>query len=163
MVQNNLDSKSLVERAQDLSFPSSVVEFMQGKIGQPPYGFPEPLRSKILRGKPTVDGRPGQDLTPVDFDKLRSDLEHKHGRTLRCDFKHTLSTVMCAGQDLCGVKSSTFREPEHQSPKNFLFLLIFATFRLWDISYGLPKIPGLLYILLLKFTVVSYMVIQNIV
>jgi pyruvate carboxylase len=49
MVQNDLDEHSLVEKAEQLSFPSSVVEFMQGYIGQPSFGFPEPLRSRILK------------------------------------------------------------------------------------------------------------------
>lgn len=49
MVQNELDEHSLVEKADTLSFPASVVEFMQGYIGQPSFGFPEPLRSKILK------------------------------------------------------------------------------------------------------------------
>jgi hypothetical protein len=47
MVQNNLDEHSLVEKAEQLSFPGSVVEFMQGYIGQPSFGFPEPLRAKV--------------------------------------------------------------------------------------------------------------------
>ena len=49
MVQNDLDEHSLVEKADTLSFPASVVEFMQGYIGQPSFGFPEPLRTKILK------------------------------------------------------------------------------------------------------------------
>jgi pyruvate carboxylase len=44
MVQNNLSKESVQERAAELSFPSSVVEFLQGFIGQPHGGFPEPLR-----------------------------------------------------------------------------------------------------------------------
>ena len=103
MVQNKLTRETLLERADELSFPSSVVEFMQastyihtscscfvnvvlyfqGQIGQPPYGFPEPLRTKILRGKPKMDGRPGEQLAPLDFDKKKEELEEKHGRTLR--------------------------------------------------------------------------------
>ena len=49
MVQNDLDEHSVVERAEQLSFPGSVVEFMQGYIGQPSFGFPEPLRSRVLK------------------------------------------------------------------------------------------------------------------
>lgn len=37
----------------------------------------------MLRGKPKIDGRPGDSLAPLDFDKLRTDLEEKHGRKLR--------------------------------------------------------------------------------
>jgi len=83
MVQNELTRETLLERAEDLSFPKSVVQFMQGHIGQPPYGFPEPLRTKVLRGKPKVDGRPGADMPPVDFEALQKELEEKHGRKLR--------------------------------------------------------------------------------
>jgi pyruvate carboxylase len=85
MVQNGLNREMLVERAGELSFPKSVVEFMQGKIGQPPYGFPEPLRSRILRGKmdDVDDSRPGENLAPLDFDQLKAELEDKHGRHMR--------------------------------------------------------------------------------
>lgn len=82
MVQNNLTRETLVDRADDLSFPKSVVDFMQGNVGQPPYGFPEPLRTKVLRGKPKVDGRPGENAKPVDLDAVKVELEEKHGRTL---------------------------------------------------------------------------------
>uniref|UniRef100_A0A7E4VII3 Pyruvate carboxylase n=2 Tax=Panagrellus redivivus TaxID=6233 RepID=A0A7E4VII3_PANRE len=83
MVQNNLTKETVVERAEELSFPTSVVEFLQGQIGQPPYGFPEPLRTKVLRGKPKIENRPGEDLPSLDFAKLQADLEDKHGRKLR--------------------------------------------------------------------------------
>jgi len=54
MVQNKLSPADVLEKAEELSFPSSVVEYMQGLIGQPPGGFPEPLRSKILKGKKEI-------------------------------------------------------------------------------------------------------------
>ncbi|EFP05831.1 hypothetical protein GCK72_018113 [Caenorhabditis remanei] len=82
MVQNGLTRETLVDRADDLSFPKSVVDFMQGNVGQPPYGFPEPLRTKVLRGKPKVDGRPGENAKPVDLDAVKVELEEKHGRPL---------------------------------------------------------------------------------
>eukprot|EP00064_Thunnus_orientalis_P008642 superscaffoldBa00001045_g8665 len=46
MVQNNLTRAEVEERADELSFPLSVVEFLQGFIGIPHGGFPEPFRSK---------------------------------------------------------------------------------------------------------------------
>jgi pyruvate carboxylase len=36
MVQNKLSPKDVLDKAEELSFPSSVVEYMQGLIGQPP-------------------------------------------------------------------------------------------------------------------------------
>lgn len=82
MVQNDLSAKDVEEQAADLSFPTSVVEFMQGNIGVPTGGFPEPLRTKILKGLKPVVGRPGEHLPPLDFAKLKLDLEKKHNQTL---------------------------------------------------------------------------------
>ncbi|GIY75433.1 pyruvate carboxylase, mitochondrial [Caerostris darwini] len=79
MVQNKLSAKEIEERAEDLSFPSSVIEFMQGYIGIPHGGFVEPLRSRILKGLDRIEGRPGASLPALDFAKLKSDLEDKHG------------------------------------------------------------------------------------
>lgn len=47
MVQNELTEEEVLERADSLSFPGSVVEYFQGYLGIPPYGFPEPLRTKV--------------------------------------------------------------------------------------------------------------------
>lgn len=83
MVQNDLSAKDVEERAGDLSFPTSVVEFMQGNIGIPTGGFPEPLRTKILKGLKPVSGRPGEHLPPLDFAKLKQDLERKHNQVVK--------------------------------------------------------------------------------
>ncbi|GAB6023353.1 hypothetical protein CHUAL_008153 [Chamberlinius hualienensis] len=82
MVQNKLSSKDLLEKAENLSFPKSVVEFMQGFVGEPYGGFPEPLRSKILKGLSPIKGRPGETLQSLNFDKLKSDLTEKHGQNI---------------------------------------------------------------------------------
>ncbi|XP_071794200.1 pyruvate carboxylase, mitochondrial-like [Asterias amurensis] len=79
MVQNKMDGATLLEKAEELSFPTSVVEFMQGYLGQPYGGFPEPLRSKIIKDGPRIDKRPGEMLPPMDFDKLKEELVEKHG------------------------------------------------------------------------------------
>jgi len=77
MVQNGLDFNDVKKNAGSLSFPTSVVEFMQGMIGQPYGGFPEPLRSEILKDLPVVEGRPGETMQPLDFDSLKQDLSTK--------------------------------------------------------------------------------------
>ena len=48
MVQNKLSADQVLQNAEELSFPKSAVEFMQGYVGIPHGGFPEPLRSKVL-------------------------------------------------------------------------------------------------------------------
>lgn len=82
MVQNKLSAKDVEERAEELSFPVSVVEYFQGLLGEPPGGYPEPLRTKMLKGIPKINGRPGANMEPFDFDKLREELKGKFGSNL---------------------------------------------------------------------------------
>ena len=51
MVSQNLTPEMVLEQAESLAFPESVVEYFQGYLGVPPGGFPEPLRSKVLAGR----------------------------------------------------------------------------------------------------------------
>ena len=44
--------------------PDSVIEFLRGELGDPPGGWPEPLRTKALAGRPPA--KPTQELTPDD-------------------------------------------------------------------------------------------------
>lgn len=78
MVQNKLTAELVEEKAAELSFPKSVVEYFQGHLGEPPGGYPEPLRTKVLKGAPTLSGRPGASLEPVDFGALKDELCEKH-------------------------------------------------------------------------------------
>ncbi|KAH8254209.1 hypothetical protein KR032_008870 [Drosophila birchii] len=78
MVQNDLTADQVLEKAEELSFPKSVVEYLQGAIGIPHGGFPEPLRSRVLKDMPRIEGRPGAELEPLDFAKLKKDLNESH-------------------------------------------------------------------------------------
>ncbi|TFY72302.1 hypothetical protein EVG20_g701 [Dentipellis fragilis] len=80
MTQNSLSKEDVIARADQLDFPSSVVEFFQGYLGQPVGGFPEPLRTNIIRNKPRIDGRPGTSLEPIDFKKTKAELRSKFGK-----------------------------------------------------------------------------------
>jgi len=79
MVQNKLSGADVLERADELSFPLSVVEFLQGYLGEPHGGFPEPFRSKVLKDLPRVEGRPGQSMEPFDFEAAKVALSEKLG------------------------------------------------------------------------------------
>lgn len=81
MVSANLDADSIIEQAETLAFPDSVVSYLKGDIGIPPGGFPEPLRSKVLkaRGLTPVEGRPGASLPDYDFEKERAELAKTYG------------------------------------------------------------------------------------
>ncbi|KAG6868792.1 hypothetical protein C0993_010422 [Termitomyces sp. T159_Od127] len=80
MTSNSFSKEDVIDRAESLDFPSSVVEFFQGYLGQPVGGFPEPLRSKIIRNKQRIDGRPGATMEPLDFKKIKAELRSKFGK-----------------------------------------------------------------------------------
>lgn len=86
MVQNKLDYKGIQEKAKELDFPASTVEFFEGLMGQPfGFSFPEPLRTDVLRGKRKMDKRPGLYLDPYDFAGARKQLEEKYGQVSETD------------------------------------------------------------------------------
>jgi pyruvate carboxylase len=83
MVQNDLDEDLVRERADTLSFPRSVVEYFQGYLGVPYGGFPEPLRSQVVRDAVLIEGRPGASMPALDFDSLQLELAAKWGAHVR--------------------------------------------------------------------------------
>jgi len=87
IVANNLTEQEVIDEAERLSFPKSVIEYFQGYLGIPPFGFPEPLRSRVIKGKTIegtkglvqFEGRPGADLEPFDFEDAKKTLCDKWG------------------------------------------------------------------------------------
>jgi pyruvate carboxylase len=83
MVQNDLDEAQVVEQAETLSFPRSVVEFLSGHLGEPVGGYPELLRSRVLRDEAPLIGRPGASLPSFDLAGLEAQLQAKWGPRIR--------------------------------------------------------------------------------
>src|SRR5450432_2355724 len=79
MVKQGLDAKAVTARAHELTFPESVIDFMRGSLGQPPGGFPEPLRANVLKGAKTIEGRPGASLPPFDWAGAKREMEQLAG------------------------------------------------------------------------------------
>jgi pyruvate carboxylase len=86
MVSNKLSEEDVKARAAELDFPGSVLEFLEGLMGQPYGGFPEPFRTNALRGRRKLDKRPGLFLEPTDFVKVKRELGKKFGGPVtECD------------------------------------------------------------------------------
>ena len=77
MLANNLTPEMVLDPKREIAFPESVVEFFEGKLGQPPGGFPPALQTRVLRGRKPLTDRPGATLPPADLAKARKDLEGK--------------------------------------------------------------------------------------
>lgn len=86
MVSNHLSYDDVLKKASTLDVPASVLDFFEGLMGQPHGGFPEPLRTEILRGqRPKLTERPGKSLAPLDLAAIKSDLEKRFGGITGCD------------------------------------------------------------------------------
>jgi len=95
MVAQNLEMKDVAEQADTLAFPESVVQYLRGEIGVPPGGFPEPLRSTVLksRGLEPIEGRPGAALEEYKFEEAEALLKSKYGEASISD-KDVLSHAL---------------------------------------------------------------------
>ncbi len=64
MVANNLAPDDVLDPGRELAFPESVVEFFEGRLGQPPGGFPPALQARVLKGRSSLSTRPGPICRP---------------------------------------------------------------------------------------------------
>ena len=75
MLANNLSAEQVLDPKRELAFPESVIEFFEGRIGQPPGGFPRGLQKKVLRDRVALTDRPGASLAPADFTAAGKEVE----------------------------------------------------------------------------------------
>ncbi len=80
LMANNLSVKDVLDPKRELAFPESVVEFFEGKLGQPPGGFPPAVQARILRDRKPLGDRPGALLPPTDLGSTKAELAKKLGR-----------------------------------------------------------------------------------
>ena len=85
MVSNKLSYDDVLKKAEELDFPSSVLDFFEGLMGQPYGGFPEPLRTQALRGRRKLTKRPGLYLEPLDLKQIKTEINEKFGSASECD------------------------------------------------------------------------------
>ncbi len=71
LVANDLTPEDTLDPERELAFPESVIEFFEGRLGQPPGGFPPELQSRVLKGRTALVDRPGASLPPADLDAAR--------------------------------------------------------------------------------------------
>jgi pyruvate carboxylase len=71
MVTNNLTADDIMSSSGPLSFPRSVVEMMQGLLGEPEGGWPPAFQEIVLRSAQikAIEGRPGASMPAADFEK----------------------------------------------------------------------------------------------
>ena len=70
LVSTGTTPEQLEKRPGDVDLPASVVSFLQGALGVPPGGFPEPFRTAALAGRPAAAPPPA--LTAAQEQALHS-------------------------------------------------------------------------------------------
>ena len=80
LVANNLLPEDIFDEQREFAFPESVVEFVEGRLGQPPGGFPPAFQARVLKGRPPLTDRPGANLPPADIDAAREKASSLLGR-----------------------------------------------------------------------------------
>jgi len=67
MVAGDLSPEEVLREDRHLAFPASVIDLVAGRMGQPPGGFPEPIKRAVLRNVEEMLQRPGELLPPADI------------------------------------------------------------------------------------------------
>ncbi|UAL28673.1 pyruvate carboxylase [Nocardioides rotundus] len=71
LVAVGADPAEFAENPQDFDIPDSVIGFLNGELGDPPGGWPEPFRTRALEGRSWKE--PAESLTSEQRDGLAAD------------------------------------------------------------------------------------------
>ena len=79
LVTNKLSADDVMNSTVPLSFPRSVVEMMQGLLGEPVGGWPLAFQEIVLKSAhvEAIVGRPGASMAPADFDAAAKEIATK--------------------------------------------------------------------------------------
>ena len=81
MVYHNWSLDNVSDRANEMVFPESVVQYPRGDISVSPRGLHGPLQPEVIkyRNLDTVEGHPRTKLGNYNFDKAAKELRSKYG------------------------------------------------------------------------------------
>ncbi len=92
MVANNLVPDDVLDPSRELAFPQSVIEFFEGRLGQPPGGFPPALQQRVLKNRTPLTDRPGAGLPDADIEAARIEASKLIGG--EADVRQALSLIL---------------------------------------------------------------------
>src|SRR5690606_35613658 len=81
LVANDLSTDDVVSGEGELAFPQSVIDLLDGSMGQAMGGFPPKVRKRVLGDRKPHRGRPGKTLPPADFEQSAQEIEEFLGQT----------------------------------------------------------------------------------
>lgn len=79
MISQDLTIADVEDPDKDISFPDSVVAMMRGELSQPPGGFPEGIKAKVLKGETALSDRASAVMPPADLAAIKSEVSETVG------------------------------------------------------------------------------------
>ncbi|MBK9137933.1 MAG: pyruvate carboxylase [Verrucomicrobia bacterium] len=78
LITRGLTPKDVLElEPGSMPFPESVIDMLQGGLGQPMGGWPKKLQKIVLGDRQPYTVRPGARLAPLNLEQIRAELTHK--------------------------------------------------------------------------------------
>jgi pyruvate carboxylase len=77
LVTRGIKPADVVNLEPGTSFPESVIDMLSGGLGQPLGGWPKQVQKVVLGSKKPVEGRPGEDIPPLNFEKVAAEIAAK--------------------------------------------------------------------------------------
>jgi len=80
LVANDRSAEDVLSGRGELAFPQSVVDLLDGSMGQPLGGFPPSIVKRVLGDRQPLTDRPGKTLAPANFEGTAEELQRALGR-----------------------------------------------------------------------------------
>jgi pyruvate carboxylase len=134
LVAVSADPKDFEENPQNYDIPDSVIGFMAGELGDLPFGWPEPFRTKVLAGKKIdISVKP---LSEEDQQKLNSG----DSKTIRSTLNHLLFPAPTKEFERI---RDTYGDLDNVSTLDYLYGLDTETEHVVELRKGLQLFVGL--------------------
>jgi pyruvate carboxylase len=134
LVAVGADPKDFEENPQNYDIPDSVIGFMAGELGDLPFGWPEPFRTKVLAGKKIdISVKP---LSEEDQQKLNSG----DSKTIRSTLNHLLFPAPTKEFERI---RDTYGDLDNVSTLDYLYGLDTETEHVVELRKGLQLFVGL--------------------
>lgn len=85
LITRGIKPADVVNLEPGTTFPESVIDMLGGGLGQPMGGWPKAVQKVVLGDKKAVEGRPGEGMPPLSFQKISAEVSGKIKREVNDD------------------------------------------------------------------------------
>jgi pyruvate carboxylase len=85
LITRGIRPQDVVNLEPGTAFPESVIDMLSGNLGEPMGGWPKDLQQVVLGKRKPIEGRPGENLPPLNFGKVSAEVAGKIKRDVTTD------------------------------------------------------------------------------